>query len=95
VVHLKDDLVFLWSPVALLYVRVQDVVPALSTLLTAAAQDFLGTASPLISSVRFNPLLQLFVFGKTPRAFDKAWAKNLAPSMQTLNRSATRDMMRH
>ena len=80
-----DPLVFLLRPSLLLDVRVEVVVPPLTTLFPDATGKILRNLRPVFSSELLNKLDKSLVLGFGPRSLDQVWVEDLLPSVETLD----------
>ena len=83
-VGLDNGSVFFLSPLVLLDIRVQVVVPPFSTLLSNPSWKCLGYIAPVFSSKFLHIFRQFSIFKTAPRPFDHERIKNLLPPVKAL-----------
>ena len=80
-VEVKNLLILLLGPSVFLNVRVQVVVPALSTLLSDASLKVVCDLTPILSAISVDLLNQHAIFFLCPRAFDHFRIQHFLPSV--------------
>ena len=66
----KENPFFFFAPANFLYLRIQMVVPALTTLFSSPVLKVLSNFGPLFGPVLLNKLKNFPVFSLSPRALD-------------------------
>ena len=84
-VQLNYWFIFFGSPLVLLYVGVQVVVPPFSALLSDSTRKCLGNLTPVLCSILSNIFREFLIFFNWPWSFNHWWIENLLPAMQTLH----------
>lgn len=83
--RLNDGPIFLFSPLVLLYVWVQVIVPPLSALLANSTRQCLGNVAPIFGPKFQHIFRELFILFLAPRPLHHGWIQNLLPTMQALH----------
>lgn len=83
--RLYYQVVLLLSPLVLLYVGVQMIVPPLPTLLPNPTRQTLRNLAPVLWPILLHLVYQNLIFFLGPWTLDHGWIQHLLPSMQALD----------